>query len=257
MSRSSFRLPVIIILILLSSLILVYADVVKDIAESDLAKMRNTKTGALQLLQYLKTELSKNPESYDLNWQYAAMCYFYADYYLPKDEKELKKKLFTLTKKYAQKAVNIKPNGVEGHYWLGVGIGLWSEANGILDSLFNADDVVMEMTKVIQLEPTYFRGTPWIIRAKVYNLAPGWPLSIGDKQKSYEDAKIALQYGSNYRVVYVQYVDILINDKKWNEALKYIEKGLEIPFDQNIPIEEKKSIEQLKNFKKIVEKNIK
>ncbi|OHD56323.1 MAG: hypothetical protein A2Y33_12000 [Spirochaetes bacterium GWF1_51_8] len=248
MSKIHYSIKVILMTVICAGF--VSAADVEDIAGSKLAKLRNTLEGTKQLIIELSTALKENPKSYDASWQYAAICYFYGDFYLK--DKEAKKKYFTLCKDAAWQATQINPKGIDGHYWLGVGFGMWSEANGILDSLFYADDVASEMTKVIELDPSYFRGTPWMVRAKVYTYAPGWPLSVGDSEKAKADMKMALKYGSDYRVVYVLYSDILMHWGQWDEAMKMIDKGLALPFDKTIPVEEERSLEQLNEYKKKV-----
>jgi len=244
-------------MILAVSMGILYADELKDITSNELAKKRNTLEGTLELIKTLQAKYKADPNSYDTAWQYAAICYFYGDYYLKENDKETKKKYFTICKDAAERAVKLNPKGADGHYWLGIGLGMWSDANGILDSLFFADDVANEMTKVIEMDPSYFRGTPWMVRASVYAFAPGWPLSVGDTDKAYADVKMAFKYGSDYRVIYVLYCRILIHNSKWKEAMNIINKGMALPYDKNIPVEEDSAIAKLKEYKIKVEKELK
>jgi hypothetical protein len=246
-----------IFMILAVSFGILYANELKDITSNDLAKKRNTLEGTLELITTLQAKLKAEPNSYDASWQYAAICYFYGDYYLKDNDKDKKKKYFTLCKDAAENAVKLNPKGVDGHYWLGIGLGMWSDANGILDSLFFADDVANEMTKVIEMNPAYFRGTPWMVRASVYAFAPGWPLSIGDTEKAYADVKMAFKYGGDYRVMYVLYCRILMHNSRWKDAMIVINKGLALPYDKNIPVEEDAAIAKLKDYKIQVQKELK
>jgi tetratricopeptide (TPR) repeat protein len=100
------------------------------------------------------------------------------------------------------------------------------------------------MTKVIELAPNYFRGTPWAIRATVYAFSP----TYGTTADAYANLEKALQYGSNYRVIYVQAATIYIHLKDWQKAKDAIDKGLAIPFDNIRPLEEKLATQQLKDM---------
>ncbi len=227
----------------------------EDFLNSDMAKKRNSREGNQELILFLSNEIAQNSNSYDLCWEYAALWYSQGDLYETKNE--IKKECFRLTKDYALKAVALNPSGPDGHYWLGVGYGLWAEANGILDSLFYADDILNEMTKVIEIETNYFRGSAWAVRAKVYNFAPGWPLSIGDKGKSYQDIKTAISMGGDFRFILVIYIEMLMNDGRLEEAAAEAAKALELPYDMRIPREEDKNIALTKKYLETIKRYIK
>jgi hypothetical protein len=227
----------------------------EDFLNSDIAVKRSTHEGNLELLSEVSNSLAQNSNQYDVLWEYAALWYTEGQLYA--GSRDLKKNCFENEKKYALMAVKLNTDGPDGHFWLGVGIGLWAEANGILDSLFAAGDIVNEMTAVIKLKPDFFRGAAWIIRSKVYDLAPGWPLSLGDKTKAYEDMKKALIYGSDYRFVQITVVEILMNDGRFVEAKEAAENALKLPYDSRIPREEDQTIADLNRYLIIINSSLK
>lgn len=227
---------------------------IEDFLKMDMAKQRNTPEGNLVLITAVSNELAKDPNNYELNWLFSAVLYFYGDYH--EKDKEKKKAYFARCRDYAKKAVALNPNGPDGHYWLAIGYGKWSEANGILDSLFYADDIAAEMTRVIEINPKYFYGFPWAVRAKVYALAPGWPLSVGDKQKAYQDMETAAKYGSGYKMIFQFYAEILQNDGRNEEALQMIDKALALPIDQLSPMEDRIMISQLQKTRRQILKKL-
>lgn len=222
--------------------------------ETDQAKMRNTRSTAFQLLAMISNKMAERPDWDEVNWLHAAMLYFIGDYYETLFEK--KKQLFTMTKDYSLKAVRLNDESADAHYWLSVGYAKWSEANGILDSLFYADDILEELNKTIAIRPSLFYGIAWAIRAKVYDFAPGWPLSVGNKERAYQDIRKALEYGPGFRFNYQIYAEILINDGMFEEALKIIEQGLALPLDPMYPREEEKITSELKKDLVIVKNRL-
>jgi hypothetical protein len=222
------------------------ADNLEDLLLNGPAQKRETKQGLQDLLRELETKLKTDPGDYEANWMYATLCYFYGAFYAV--DKGIKKRYFTLCKDYADKAVHINPKGTAGHYWLGVGMAMWAESNGILYSLFTADDIVNEMTKVIQLNPAFFKGMPWAIRASVYAYAPG-VISVGDKKKAEEDIKQALFYGKTYRQTYQLIADIYIYWREWKNAKQIIETALSLPFNNLMDVEESDCIRKLNEAK--------
>ena len=221
--------------------------------EPEIINLRNTKAGTLKMIEYLKNELISNTNSYDLYWKLSLAAYYYGNFY--ETNRDKKKEIFSKSRDYALTAVKINPNGVDGHYWLGVAYGLWSAANGILESFFYADEILDEMNKVIALQPDYFAGMPWAVRAKVYYYIPSF--LYGSKEKAYQDMKTALKYGPDFRINYEYYAEILVNDGKYEEASKIIEKGINLPLDNRISLEENYSLVFLKQYQKIVNEKLK
>ncbi len=233
----------------------IYPITIDDFLNSDIGSRRNTHEGNVALLSEVSNEISLDSNKYELFWECSALWYTEGQLYAT--NRESKKYCFSNVKDNALIAVKLNPSGPEGHYWLGVGYGLWSEANGILDSLFYAGDILNEMTAVIELQPDFFHGEAWAIRAKVYDYAPGWPISIGDKTKAYEDLKMAMKYGSNYRFILQTDVEILMNDGKYKEAREAAEKALTLPYDSRIPKEEDQGIAALSNYLIIINSALK
>lgn len=214
------------------------------------AKMRNTRSGMTELLAKAKDAVAAAPESYQANWQYAALLYFWGEFY--ETESGVKKDYFTRCKEYAEKAVAINPNDAAGHYWKGIGIAMWSQYNGILRSLFNAPKVATEMDKVIALDPAYFMGTPYAIRAIIYAYSP----TYGTVADAYRSLDKAFQYGPNYRVIYEQAASVYVHVKDWQKAKATVEAGLALPLDTLRPLEERSCIEHLKAYQAEVNRHI-
>jgi hypothetical protein len=228
-------------------------DNIDDLLYSQLGLQRNTQEGLTALMDQAGKDLAATPGDYKLLWMVAALNYYQGEFYSAKPDD--KKKYFTLCKEYAEKAVKSNPKGIAGHYWMGVGLAKWAEANGILYSLFAAGDIRDQMTIVIGIDPTYFKGLPFTIRASVYALAPG-VISVGDWDKAKADIKSAFQYGKDYRSNYLIISDIYISWSDWDTAKKIIEDGLALPYDPRLPLEENDCIKKLKDRKVKVDAEI-
>ena len=225
-------------------------DDIEALLYSGVAAKRVTQAGLRELLQEAEQALQRTPDDYGLLWKYAALNYFQGEFYSVQHDE--KKKYATLCKEYAEKAVKVNPRGIAGHYWLGVGLAKWAEYNGVLFSLFSADDILNEMNIVIRLDPTFFKGLPWAIRASVYGMAPPF-ISVGDPAKARDDIKTALFYGKDYRPTYLTCADVDIALGEWREAKKIIDKGLALPFDPRLTLEENDCIKKLKDRQAKVE----
>lgn len=248
------RIIICIIILLFLSIYCGYSgDNIDELLQSASVEKRNTKEGLKELISEAEKELKAKPNDYELNWQYAALVYFYGEYFV--NAKKEKKSFYTKCKDYAYKATKINPDGVAGHYWLGVGYAKWSEANGVLSSLFYADDVLNEMTETIKRNPAFFKGVPWAIRATVYAFAPQ-VISVGDPQKARTDLLYAMAYGEGYRITYQIVAKVYIQLAEWEEASKVIEMALALPFNSLQEVEERVCISELWEYKKKVDKEL-
>jgi hypothetical protein len=252
--RRSILVSILLMLFCFTSHPVFAKDDIEDLLYSGIAEKRKTEAGTIELLHESEAKLKENPSDYPMNWMHAALCYIYAEFYLTDPGQQ--KDYFTLCKHYGEKATLLNPSGTAGHYWLGVGMAKWAEANGILYSLFTADDIVYEMNIVISLDPTFFKGLPYAIRASVYAFAPAF-ISVGDWDKARTDIASALVYGKDYRPVYKAIADIYAYWKEWDNAKAMIDEGLKLPFDQRLELEENDTIKKLNILKKKVDEELK
>lgn len=94
----------------------------------------------------------------------------------------LVKGLFKLAMEICKKAVALRPNGAEGHYWLGVHTGSYGETRGVLKSLFLKGDIISEMNKASAIDGTYENGGTYCVLGRLYFKVPG--LFGGSNRKS-------------------------------------------------------------------------
>jgi tetratricopeptide (TPR) repeat protein len=204
---------------------------------------RITAGGAEKGYEYYK-ELYSGETNYENAWKFARSAHYYADNFLTKDD--IKKTVFTEAKKAAEEATNLSPGGVEGHFYLGIAVGSWAELNGVLDSLSSVDVIIKEMTRVVEIDPSFEQGSGYMVRGRVYHLAPAI-ISAGDRQKAESDYEKAIEYGPENRMAYRFYAELLMDfDRK--KASDIIAKGLAIPPDTGDPPQDRDEISHLKQL---------
>ncbi|MGB9621006.1 MAG: tetratricopeptide repeat protein [Brevinematia bacterium] len=180
---------------------------------------------AKSMYEKYKNLFNNDKNNYEYAYKYCAFARFYGFYFLK--EKSEREKVFEEAKNAGEVAVKLSPNSPEGHYFLGVAYGSWAEEKGVMNSLFLAEPIVDEMTKVIKIDPSFRNGSAYMVRGRVYQKAPGWPISIGDKQKAQEDFEKAITYTN--RQAYRYYAEFLIDQNQKEKGLEIIEKGLSLP----------------------------
>ena len=232
------RLAVVFLVLGLSS-VLFAAD------DTDIWAGRNTEAGAKKAYEFYKNA-AKQSDSYEMSWKLARAAYHYAEYFV-KDRRE-KKRLFTEGKKAAEKAVMIDSNKVQGHLYLGICLGSWAKANGIMASLRSVPLILKEGDKAIAIQPDYAGAAPYILRANVYMKAPG--IAGGNIHKAESDFRKALALAPKNRKIYRYLAQVLIRLRKRKEAKKIVEQGLMLPYDESDKLVEDSEIAKLKSLKK-------
>jgi tetratricopeptide (TPR) repeat protein len=139
-------------------------------AADQLYKERGDLNKALQAYKKYKEAIKEKHGTYEALWK-AAKTGFYLMEVL-KNKKE-KGKIMKEVVQYARQAVETNPDGVEGHFWLGVNYTKVGEIKGVLKALFLISPTKREMRKVIQLNDTYEGGGAYVVLGRVYSQVPG------------------------------------------------------------------------------------
>lgn len=191
----------------------------------------NSPAGSQSIIKYYQ-DLYETKGDYESCWKYAQALDFYAKTYL---KKENRKPYYEKAVKACEKAVKLKPKGPEGYLWYASIFGKLTEIN--MDP-FGVPKIIELTTKLIEIDPSFEGGAAYLIRARLYHKAPGWPVSVGDHDKALADYQAGMKYGKNNKVLHLFYAEFLVEKGKKDEALKVIEKGLAIKPDPDEPRDE-------------------
>lgn len=138
-------------------------------------------TSFKQATPIIEELVAKYPSNYEVLWKAAKF------YEKSAQTTSSPLKTYEKGKALAEKAVNLYPNKVEGHYWLASLMGRVGEEKGILNSLFMVKPMKAELDRCLEIDPK-FPDTYYVL-GLLYWKVPGWPVSIGDK-------KLAIQYAA-------------------------------------------------------------
>jgi tetratricopeptide (TPR) repeat protein len=145
----------------------------------ELYEQRTDIAKAKEALAFYQDALIQNEDAFGVYWRMARVEYWIGDHAESKDEK---KQSFQMGIYHAKKAVALKPDRPEGHYWLGVNYGSYGEAKGVLASLSYVGPIKDEMKQVLAIDPSFEYGGADQLLGRLYYELPG--LFGGDKKKS-------------------------------------------------------------------------
>lgn len=131
------------------------------------------------------------PTRYEALWEGARACYFYGNFTREEGSDEEKMALFQDGIDRAKAAVALRPEGVEGHFWLGVLYGVYGEAKGIFKALGMVPDIRREMEFCLGRDEAVECYGVHRVLGRLYFKLPGF--KGGDNAKSLEHLEKAVK----------------------------------------------------------------
>jgi virulence-associated protein VapD len=181
---------------------------------------------------YLTTEaIKKDPGSFQANWMAAKACWFYGMYaqelYLS-DWKDICRLYGKKGMAYAEKAIALNPESVEGHFWYGMNVGIYSDSVSMISVLFEGlkSKVQNSFETAYQYDKYYDHGGPIAALGRFWAVLP-WPLNDNKlAMKYYQEFHKTKFFGRPYTVQFhVYYAELLMKDSATkNEAKALLEQ---------------------------------
>ena len=142
---------------------------------------------------YLKA-LKENPNDYEANWKCARAYREYGGAIKRQAVEGWKKSCATYGKegmKYAEKAIEQRPNSPDGHYYYGLNVGIYSDGVSILTALTEGlkSKTQSSLEKAYELDKMYNEAGPMLSLGRFWAVVP-WP---------YKDKKKALRFYREYQ----------------------------------------------------------
>lgn len=226
------RLAVLSLVLILMAAFLPFQALMEDdpISQADaLYSKRLDRANLTKEIELLNGVLQSQPNHYQ------ALCHLAKAHWYLGDRAQGKARLtqFAKGKEYAELAVKANDNGVEGHYWLASLIGCVGQEKGILNSLFMVSPMKKELDRCLALDGKYADAHD--VMAQLLWKVPGFPLSIGDKKKAMEEARLGTVYDPSQIDHWLHYGQIAIDNKKYDIARTALQKALDMPDDPEDP----------------------
>ena len=99
----------------------------------------------------------------------------------------------------------------------------------------------------IEIDPNY--AAAYYVLSLLYTEAPGWPVSIGNKQKALEYVQKAVDLAPDDIEFNVHLAKALINNKRTKEAVAVLNRVLEMPHIDTEPEYKEEARELLQKHK--------
>ena len=182
---------------------------------------------------YIKA-VEQQPDDYEANWKCARAYREYAD----KAKKagvegweDICAQYGKIGMQYAKKAIELKPERPDGHYYYGLNVGIYSDGVSILTALSEGlkDKTQQSFEKTYAINKMYKDGGPMLSLGRFWAVLP-WPLRDRKKALTYYREYQQTPYFATNTEAQLFVAELLIQmDGKENkaEAQGYLEKGLQ------------------------------
>ena len=178
--------------------------------------------------------LKETPADYELLWRASRSRWFTADGVVEPDRQKLKKQLGKEAWNYADRALKVKADGFEGHYYKALSVGAYSQAVGILTALSEGleGQFVENLDFAIKANEAYDRAGPLRAKGRYYWELP-WPKR--DLGKSKELLDKAIKLSPEHTRSWLFLAETLLKDGKAKEAKEALTKAQTLSQDYDPP----------------------
>jgi len=135
-------------------------------------------------------------------------------------------------KKLAEEAKQVEqqnPKDPEVLAWEAIILSTYAGEKGGFGALGLVKDAKALLEKAEKIDPKVLNGSVYTSLGSLYYQVPGWPLGFGDDDKAEKLLKKALQIAPDSIDANFFYGDYLIEEGRYQEAVKALEKALNAP----------------------------
>jgi len=156
-----------------------------------------------------------------------------------------------------EKQLQHDPNDQQARVWLAIVKSSDAGATGGLGALGKVKESRKLLEQVEAATPDILDGSVYTSLGSLYYQVPGWPIAFGNDEKAEEYLKKALEINPQGIDANYFYGDFLLEQKRGEEALKFLARALSAPDRPNRPLADKgrrdeinKAIEKAKDMQK-------
>jgi tetratricopeptide (TPR) repeat protein len=210
-----------------------WAMAVDDLAEADKIFDQGGIENYKKSIELYVKAVDQQPDDYEAAWKCARAHREYADKAKKKGVegwKEICAQYGKAGMQYAQKAIELKPQRPDGHYYYGLNVGIYSDGVSIFTALKEGlkDKTQQSFEKTYEINKMYKDGGPMLSLGRFWAVLP-WPLRDRDKSLAYYREYQETQFFATNTEAQLFLAELLIQiggDENETEAKGYVENGL-------------------------------
>lgn len=148
-----------------------------------------------QELTTARQRVSSTPTNSIAAWQLGQACFSWGKLLTNRTEQE---KIYTEGVTACRRSIALDPKSAPGHYYLGMNIGRVADLKRNLAAFGMVKEVEKSFQRARELDEKFAHAGPDRNLGLLYQHAPGWPLSVGDKKLGRKHLARAVELAGDY-----------------------------------------------------------
>jgi tetratricopeptide (TPR) repeat protein len=174
-----------------------------------------------QALEWYQKAVHLRKDDYVLLWELSKRYQIYGQT-LGKAQERRKREAWRMGLEYGRRAVEVNPDGKEGHFYYMANMGAIAQSKGTLTSLWKFRKIKREMDRTLELDPNW---SPILLaRAQYLMEMPG--IFGGDKQEAMKLCQRVIELDPDHLPTYVTMARLLAEERRYEEAVAMLNKVL-------------------------------
>ncbi|MEJ2091718.1 MAG: TRAP transporter TatT component family protein [Syntrophobacterales bacterium] len=202
-----------------------------------------------QVLWY-KQHIPKTGNERSVRLSYLARLYIFLG---EEGDQKTRKNSFEQGDYYAGLLIKEQPQRVEGHYWLALNLCGLADVTAPKQSLTLVPRIIKLLEATLTIDEAYDQAGAHRVLGRIYFMAPAWPLSEGDVDKSFRHLAAAVAIAPENSTNHLFFAETLHHMGKGMEANRELEKVLVVTkhalWPQGLADDQKKAQELMKKYK--------
>lgn len=197
------------------------------LAEADAIYEKDSLESIIESMPLYRKAVEENPDSYETNWKMARALREYADLSMQAevaDWKDICKKFAKEGLKFAEVAIKLEPEKVEGNLFYGLSAGTYSDGISILKAIKEGLRTKTEKAfeKAYEIDKMYDDAAPILSLARMWHQLP-WPYQKEKTSEKYFEEYYQLFPDNPQGLAY--YAELLKDRGKKEQAIELADKA--------------------------------
>jgi tetratricopeptide (TPR) repeat protein len=197
---------------------------VQPLADPDfLYAQRERLASAMQAAEIWERRLAANPADFDSAWKLARAAYWLGGHV----DNDKRRAQYERGMDAARRAVALKPDRPEGHFWLAADMGAMAESFGLVAGIRYRGPVKRELEIVLRLDPSFQQGSADRALGRWYDKVPR--LFGGSNDKAVQHLQRSLAYDPGSAASHFFLAEVFVDMGRRDDARAELQKVLDAP----------------------------
>lgn len=202
-------------------------DVLAVVGRADELYQQRSEPGSVRESVMVLSGARGGTDRYEVQWRLARALFFLGQ---QAGSRGAARQLYSAGIGAGERAVTLNDNRVEGHFWVGVNLALFAEANGGVRGLRALRWARMELKRAITIDESYHGAGPLRVLARLDHKAPR--LLGGNRKRSRECFDRALAIDPSNSVTLTYAAELAIEAGENGRASDLLRRLLDLPRDE-------------------------